>query len=202
MLNIICRKLKIWLLASGVLSGIQVDAQHERGVLVLQSAELLICGKTNVNEFSCRLIKNELNDTLATFDQTRTGSAILNGLEVAFRVNDFGCDQSMMTRDFRRLLRSDEYPHIVLWVADVSVQRGLKRGAGQEVTACVGMRITDVEREDNIDRATIELKEQCLVFSGNHQVLMTSFNIEPPTKFFGAVKASDLLEIQFVFQVL
>ena len=147
-------------------------------------------------------MKSDLNDTLATFDQTRSGAALLEGLEVAFRVDDFGCDQSLMTRDFRRLLRSDEYPYIVLWVTDVSVHKGLKAVSGQEVTACVGMRITGVEREDNIDRATIELQEQCMVFSGNHQVHMTTFNIEPPTKFFGAVKASDLLEIQFVFQVL
>lgn len=202
MLNIACKYLKLLFLGLCVFCCGQVYAQHERGALVLQSAELMICGKTNVNEFSCRLIKSDLNDTLATFDKTRSGTALLEGLEVAFRVNDFGCDQSMMTRDFRQLLRSDEYPHIVLWVTDVSVRSGLNKGASQEVTACVGMRITDVEREDNIDRATVELQEKCMVFSGNHQVLMTSFNIEPPTKFFGAVKAADLLEVQFIFQVL
>lgn len=190
------------LLGLSVLCCRQVDAQYERGILVLQSAELTICGKTNINEFSCRLIKSDLNDTLATFEHSRAGTAILEGLEVAFRVNDFGCDQSLMTNDFRRLLRSNEYPYIVLWVTDVSVRKELNAGNSKRVAACVGMRITDVEREDNIDRATVEMQEKCMVFSGNHQVLMTSFNIEPPTKFFGTVKAADLLEIQFVFQVL
>lgn len=178
------------------------QAQNERGALVLQSTELLICGQTNINEFTCRLLKSEMNDTLATFDRSRTGAALFEGLEVAFKVDDFLCDVSLMTRDFRRLLRSDEYPHIVLKINDIIIDQQSDDGGHKQVTACVGIQITDVEREQNINGATITLQEQCVVFTGNHQVRMTSFNIQPPTKLFGTVKTDDLLEILFSIQVL
>jgi len=181
---------------------VDLHAQKKRGALVLQSTELLICGQTNINEFTCRLLKSEMNDTLATFDRSRTGAAVFEGLEVAFKVDDFLCDVALMTRDFRRLLRSDEYPHIVLRINDITVERQSDDGNHKQVTACVGIQITNIEREQNIDGATIILQEQCVVFTGNHQVRMTNFNIQPPTKLFGTVKTHDLLEILFSIQVL
>ncbi len=177
-------------------------AQSERGVLVLQSTELLICGQTNINEFNCRLLKSEMNDTLATFDHSRSGAAVFEGMKVSFKVDDFLCDASLMTRDFRRLLRSEKYPYIVLKINDIIVEHQSENGDLKQVTACVEIQITDIEREQNISGATITMEEQCVVFTGNHQVRMTSFNLQPPTKLFGTVKTHDLLEILFSIQVL
>jgi hypothetical protein len=175
-----------------------LKGQAVHSAMVLQAAELTICGKTNVNSFSCSLRKFNLNDTLVSNGSTGGMQGIFNGLELGFNVADFGCDLDMMTRDFRKLLKSEIHPQIIMRIDEIVYQG---TGSSGPVSAVVTLIIAGEKGKEHIRKASIHRIQRKVIFAGTHQVLMTRFKIEPPTRLFGTVRAEDLLEIEFAIQI-
>jgi hypothetical protein len=170
-------------------------------IVVLQAAELIIGGKTNVNSFSCSLRKSNLCDTLAVFGRTLNDYTVFDGLEIGFDVADFGCDLALMTRDFRALLKSDTYPQIRMRIDEIKYEGNSRNGSGGPVSAMITLLIAGERGVEHIRKANIHRIQQKVIFSGTHEVLMTRFKIDPPTKMFGAVRTEDQLEIDFAIQI-
>jgi hypothetical protein len=167
----------------------------------LEAAELSICGSTNVNTFNCSLKKSNLCDTLAFIGSAADEYTVFDGLEIGFNVADFGCDLMLMTRDFRNLLKSDRYPQIRMRIDEITFEEGHRSDIGGPVTAFVTLLIAGESGAEKISDASIHRIQKKVIFTGTHQVLMTRFKIDPPTKMFGAVRTQDLLEIEFAIQI-
>ncbi len=174
-------------------------AQHH--VLILEAAELSICGKTNVNSFNCSIRKLNIHDTLVSLVSMEDTQSAFDGLEIGFKIADFGCDLDLMTRDFRKLLKSDLYPQIKMRIDEIHYEGNSRNGSGGAVSAIVTLMIAGEKRTEHISKASIHRIQRKVIFSGSHEVLMTRFKIDPPTRLFGAVRAEDLLEIEFAIQI-
>jgi hypothetical protein len=170
-------------------------------IVVLQAAELIIGGKTNINEFSCSLRKSNLCDTLAVLGRTLNEYTVFDGLEIGFNVADFGCDLALMTHDFRKLLKSESYPQIKMRIDEIRYEGNSRNGVGGPVTATITLLIAGERGVEHIRKANIHRIQKKVIFSGTHEVLMTRFKIDPPTKMFGAVRTQDQLEIDFTIQI-
>ncbi len=175
-------------------------AQDETS-LVLKAAELKIGGKTNISDFNCNLRKTNINDTLSRRHSKAEGPEIFEGLQLFFEVTDFTCDLALMTRDFQHLLQSEKYPRIILTIDDLQYNNPLPGQTSGAVTAFVQLTIADEKRGEKIEQASIHKFRKNTILSGTHHILMTAFDIIPPTKLFGTVRTEDLLEIQFNIQL-
>ncbi len=194
--------IKLWVVSLALLLlqvSLKAQSLQERP-LVLQAAELIICGKTNINSFNCSLRKSNLNDTLYRANGEARANNIFNGLEIGFNVEDFGCNLDLMTQDFRKLLKSNVHPQIVMRIDEI-VYKGTQNSSGGPVSATVTMLLAGERGIEKIQKASIHKIQRKVIFTGRHEVLMTKFKIEPPTKLFGAVRAEDLLEIEFAIQI-
>lgn len=187
----------IALLAYCALHG-QTPAKH---LLVLQAAELSISGSTNVNTFNCSLRKTNMADTLTMYAPSKTGLNDLKGIEILFKVDDFACDLSLMTNDFRKLLKNDLHPQIIMRIDELHYKDGKVHSTAGEVIAAVTLTIAGQRGRELIRKASVHKIKEKIILTGSHQVLMTTFKIEPPSRLFGTVKARDLLVIDFAIQL-
>jgi hypothetical protein len=175
--------------------------QPLRRAIVLQAAELSISGTTNVNSFNCSLKKGNMCDTLTLTGNTLNEYTLFNGLEIGFDVADFDCDMTLMTNDFRHLLKYDKYPQIRIRIDQVQFNDKAGNESGGPVTAVITLLIGGEMGVEDIRDAAIHRIQKKVIFTGTHQVLMTRFNIKPPTKMFGTVRTKNALRIDFAIQI-
>lgn len=177
------------------------NGQSKITPVVLESAQLAIGGNTNINNFTCQLFRLNLNDTLTYVSETADGAEIFNGLVLKFNVSDFACNHSMMTNDFKELLKAEDFPYIIMHINDVIVHKPSRNDAFQSISAHITLTIAGHSKHEFIEDASIEQTDQWLALKGAHKVLMTTFEIEPPIKLFGTVRTENAIEILFSIKV-
>jgi len=185
------------LLLQTTLAGAQLP-EADTSLYNLDEARLTIHGSTNINEFQCRYRNTGIAADLKYSICESSESLHLDGPDMPFPVIEFSCEKSLMTREFRQLLRVDDHPEIVICIGQISFNRG-GRGDFTPVSADAVLNIAGRQSIERIDHARIRQHEGKLVFSGMHPVAMSRFGILPPEKFFGTVRTEDVLEIGFEF---
>lgn len=193
----LCRTLGVSIFLVLLVIPASLKGQMKNRVIVLESAELIISGKTNINEFSCQLIRSNIDQALAHEANLEDGAELFKGMELRFNVSDFECDKSLMTSDFKNLLKEDEYPYITMYINEVTTDYHPNQHGAREINANVTLHIAGHSEQEYIQNAHVEQTDQWVELTGSHCILMTTFKIEPPTKFFGAVRSEDSIEILF-----
>jgi len=103
-----------------------------------------------------------------------------------------------LTRNLRGYLKGDEHPMITFSLTEITdvtpVDDGLQLSASGIVTAA------GVEHEISMNVHAVMNSDHSLTFKGTQPLLMTSFEISPPTAVMGTVRAND--EIDILFEVV
>lgn len=162
----------------------------------LNAASVQITGTTNINTFNCNYEEESVVRPIFFAMKENLNDLLIQGLEVAFPIEDFACDKHLMTREFQELLCYREYPEIIIRV-DRIFYNGGSIGAANPVSAKVMLSLAGQETPAYITDAHLHREHGKLTLSGLHRIEMTSFGIEPPVKFFGAVRARKELDICF-----
>lgn len=103
-----------------------------------------------------------------------------------------------MTEDFRSILNASDYPNLLLQIRQININPDSEGFDRLAVTADVAVTIAGVSRDFLIfDSYVINETEEDLTLYGTQSVKMTDFNIDPPVRFWGAVRVSDALKINF-----
>lgn len=176
-----------------------VSAQRkgEHIISVLHS-EIKIQGETNVNKFECELFIPTITDTITVNSIRSTLKISFDSLILSYRVDDFDCGISAMTKDFQDLLNADQFPYLNLKINEINI---LKENEGFErlaVIADITVTIGGVSKRLKVkDSYVINESESVLTLYGEESVNITDFGIEPPTRFWGALRVYDKLRINF-----
>lgn len=160
-------------------------------------SELRIEGTSNVRDWGADasvikadLVLQEFN--AGDLDELRPEH--FKSLEIRIPVEDLYTDSGRLRRNIHNYLESDSHPVItfaLISVNDVSVNGnsavidadGLVTAAGESQQ--INMQV-DAERIENE-----------LVFTGEHDMQMTDFDIDPPTAVLGTIRAHDEITIVF-----
>ena len=176
----------------------KLNAQEvERVPFVLRHAYFAIAGETNINNFSCRLVLQNLSDTLAISGNWKGLSLDTKGLDFQLPTNEFDCGMKMMTKDFQKLLQSEKYPYIGLSIDMLHLNDDYNLDSLYNVGSNAIIQIASQTQIENIQNGYLRNYEGQFILGGSHKIKMTQYNIEPPSKFFGAVKAKEELYIEF-----
>ncbi len=179
---------------AGILSAQRITT-HEVKVL---SSEITIAGETNVNKFDCELFIPSISNTLTVTSKRSTLSISFDSLILSYKVRDFDCGIFAMTEDFRSILNASDYPNLLLQIRQININPDSEGFDRLAVTADVAVTIAGVSRDFLIfDSYVINETEEDLTLYGTQSVKMTDFNIDPPVRFWGAVRVSDALKINF-----
>lgn len=164
--------------------------------VITQNSSLTINGSTNVNKFSCAILSYPKTDTIIINkinDQVQ-----LSGV-LSLNVNDFECNNVMMTHQFRKTLKHEEFP--LLNIIFISLKEF--PNPNQKVNSIKGLvaiKIAGVIKRFEICY-DFEVQNNNLVLKGSQNVNFSDFKLVAPQRIGKLIKAKDELNVVFVLKM-
>ena len=163
--------------------------------LVEEQSVLTIYGKTNINEFSCRLPSKSEKDTLIISSFTDTELIFEKG-RVKVDPTIFNCGNEFIKRDFLETIKAKQYPFIYINFMDIYFEKS--EGSGfHKAYGNVNIYICGIRKEYMIDFDVNNLPNGKIQLNGHRELKLSEFNIKTPSKMMGLIKVSDDIEIEF-----
>jgi len=158
-------------------------------IVINERSSVRILGKTNVNRFECGLKGQIAADTLyvSAFDTDK--EQVLRKAQLRIEVDDFDCGMRQMTSEMMDLLNEEKYPHL-----SVTVQSIKKKGSIHE--SLVRFTIAGVSKDYRVPLTAKQAGDWTYVV-GLQSINIHDFGLTPPTKFLGAVRVNEYIEVEF-----
>ena len=100
-----------------------------------------------------------------------------------------------LTRNIHKYLNADDHPNITFTLNEVNEIE--VQGESALITATGTINANGVDQEVTMQVTASLNADGSVNFQGEQDLLMTSFNIEPPTAVFGTVRARDEMVISY-----
>lgn|GEM_PF-1280443 len=164
----------------------------------ITASKFTLYGTTNLNSFECTLVEDHPTGPMAVKTQSSEYDIHFEGLEMKYNINDFDCGLEAMSDDLKHTLKSGDFPYLTLRINDIKIKDEYQEIEKLSVISEVTITLAGVKRDVSIlEGYVINHSRESLTLSGLQQLEMKSFNIEPPTKFFGMVKVNNELSVGF-----
>lgn len=165
-------------------------------LIVLPSSKLAIDGKTNLNSFTCAIVKYSGVDTLVLQEGGRNTRPVFVKGSVGLDASTFDCGMAIMTSDFRKTINSDEYPAIV--IDFISFERTPSYAQKEEkFKGILNISLAGVTRLFEVD-CVIEAKDNGQIhLKGGRDFSFTDFGLIPPSRMMGTIRVQEQLTVKF-----
>jgi hypothetical protein len=185
--------LLILLLTSSFLAG---DTNLVHRFIVLSASKLSIDGKTNVNSFTCAIAKYFGTDTLVLHEGGKNVRPVFVKGSVELDASTFDCGMSIMTSDFRKTIKSESYPAII--IDFISFERNPTYKPGEEnFIGILKISLAGVTKLFEVN-CFIETKPDGLIhLKGGREFTFADFGLKPPTRMMGTIKVQEGLIVKF-----
>ncbi len=156
---------------------------------------LSISGKSNVNKYECVIAQYTGSDTLLLKAERGKGAYFTKGL-VNLEAAKFDCGMGIITRDFVGTIDADQYPFII--IEFISFERMPQYEMTEEkFTGKLTITLAHATKPFEIRCSIVKGEDGFIHLKGNHKVKFSDFNLKPPTKMMGTIKADEKLNIRF-----
>ncbi|TCD23379.1 YceI family protein [Pedobacter psychrodurus] len=164
--------------------------------VVSENSMLTVNGTTNINRFSCAILRYPKSDTVL-ISRDKTDHMVLSGT-LNLEVKDFDCSSTMMTKQLLSTLKENRFP--VLRIRFLSLkeipsadQRSFVKGDVEIMLSGV-LRKFEICYQINVKRGLIEL-------TGQQTVNFSDFHLIPPKKIGMLIQAKDQLVVIFFLKM-
>lgn len=161
----------------------------------LSGSRIEVLGSSTINDFICGTPE---------FGLIANGKIYLNKLVekeavIKIKVNSLDCGGSGINNDMRESLKSDKYPYIVYTLKDAVM---FKSTGNKIVIKTTGKLSVAGKNKIKTIYFTAELiGDSIYKVEGRKSISMLEFDIEPPTAFFGLIKAHPELLLNFYLKI-
>ena len=156
-------------------------------VKITNKSEVTIKGKSNVNSFECKYNSDFIENDLQVSIARNNNKILLDGAKIAIKSTGFDCAHKMITKDFKSILKVDEYPHIVINVKEINT-------AKENITAKLNVKIAGVEKEYLVP---VIFNSNTNNVKGLLKLNIKDFKLKSPKKLLGMVVVNDNVDINF-----
>lgn len=172
------------------------DAPLVHRLIVLPASKLSIDGKTNVNTFTCGIAKYSGTDTLVLHEGGKNTRPVFVKGSVGLDASTFDCGMAIMTSDFRKTIKSDEYTAIV--IDFISFERTPSYEQKEEnFKGILKISLAGVTKLFEVD-CIIEAKEDGMIhLKGGRNFTFSDFGLKPPSRMMGTIKVKENLTVKF-----
>ena len=172
------------------------DATLIHRFIVLRESVLSIDGKTNINSFTCAIAKYTGTDTLVLHEGGRNVRPVFVKGSVGLDASTFDCGMAIMTSDFRKTIKSDVYPAIV--IDFISFERTPTYKQGEETfIGILKISLAGATKLFEVN-CSIETQPSGLIhLKGGRQFTFADFGLRPPTRMMGTIKVQEELHVKF-----
>lgn len=163
--------------------------------VVMPGSSLTVNGSTNINTFQCVIVNYLQPDTMTCVRQAQKGQVLPMNGKLNLDVLAFDCRNKMMTNDLRKTLRAKEHPHLTIRFVSINSFPDLKNPS--KITGVVDIGLAGVTKRFEISYLFTTENPQQLRLKGSRVVNFSDFNLTPPSKLGGIIKAKDQLSVEF-----
>lgn len=180
-----------------LISGPIVSAQNSYNntkVQILPESKLTISGDTNINEFECEFNTAHLDENTNLRYKINKSNIVFENAVLNLDNKGFDCGNKGINRDFRDLIKSDQYPEIILTLKEIDLEN--PELAKAKVIIC----IAGIEKKYQVP---VEIsKGKVPHFKGKINLNIRDFKLEPPKKALGLIVVKEEIEVNFNLTVL
>ncbi len=185
--------LLIFLLSSAFLVS---DATLVHRFIVLPASKLSIDGKTNVNSFTCSIAQYYGTDTLVLHEGGRNVRPVFVKGSVELDASTFDCGMAIMTSDFRKTIKSDVYPAII--IDFISFERAPTYKQGEEkFKGILKISLAGATKLFEVDCFIETQSNELFHLKGGRQFTFADFGLKPPSRMMGTIKVKENLNVKF-----
>lgn len=185
----------IWLAALSVTASRPEDSAPVYRLAVQASSTISVDGKTNVNKFQCGIARYEGTDTLVFMGEQGHGVAFSRG-EVKLNASTFDCGMRVMTKDFGKTIKSEEFPYIV--IEFITFEKVPKfKSKEQLYRGTIGISLAGARAPVDVTCSFRKDEHGYIHLIGSHNFTFSDFKLKPPTRMMGAVKVDENLVVNF-----
>lgn len=169
-----------------IISSISLLPLKAQDFQVVTGKSVTLDGKTSLGRFACNYQTTEDADTIfLKTNMTRQGVV----LDISLPIDDFGCGNRMLNRDFNKTLHAEEFPFI-----HVTVERFYKEGSHY----FSALRLRLVGKELYMDKLPFILQESAdeKALIAEFELSLKYFDLDPPKKLLGLLKVHEELAIR------
>ncbi len=162
--------------------------------VVMPGSSLTVNGSTNVNKFQCDIINYSLPDTITCVKAAKTQTLPMNG-KLKLDIESFDCHNRMMTSDLRKTLKYKDFPKLTIKFISINSYPNFKNPT--KITGLVDIGLAGVAKRYEISYLFTVDNSNIVHLKGDRAVTFTDFNLSPPSKLGGVIKAKDELLVEF-----
>ena len=160
--------------------------------VITQNSSLTINGSTNVNKFSCTILNYPKTDTITI--NRENNEALLTGT-FKLNVKNFECNNVMMTHQFRKTLKHEEFP--LLYITFISLKEfPSPNQKNNPIKGLVAIKIAGITKRFDICYE-FESLDNTLQLRGSQTVNFSDFKLVAPQRLGKLVKTNDQLSVIF-----
>jgi hypothetical protein len=172
------------------------DAPLVHRLIVQPASKLAIEGKTNINSFSCAIVQYSGTDTLVLHEGGKNVRPVFVKGSVGLDASTFDCGMAIMTSDFRKTIRSNQYPSIV--IDFISFER--TPSYTQKVETFKGVlkiSLAGITKLFEVDCSIEATSDGLIHLKGTRAFTFGDFGLTPPSRMMGTIKVQEDLRVKF-----
>lgn len=164
---------------------------------IQESPEMHIYGDSNIKKWDAAV--NEVSGTLSLQNIEELGSAVLTpdnfaGASITVPVEQIESESGGLTKNIHKYLEADNHPNITFELVEIT---NIVQQDDSLIVSAQG--VINAAGKDNpvemVVNATIQ--DGSIQLSGEKELLMTDFDIDPPTAVFGTIRSRDEFVVRF-----
>lgn len=172
-------------------------AQDQDIRLNLENHEMKIDGDANVRSWDAEVKTINADFVMKAFntnDLSSLTSDHFKTLELTIPVNDIESDSGRLTKNLQGYLKGDEHPEITFTLTEVN---NVQVNGDSAIISAEG--VINAAGVDHTTRMIVNasFNGDSVTFSGEKELLMTDFDIKPPTAVLGTIRARDEITIPY-----
>ena len=170
---------------------------HQNKWVLLKTCKVVVNGFTNISKFTCSAVDYAGNDTITCFTGKTGGKDIAMQGSIALPVWGFDCMNKAMTKDLRKTLKEKEYPFFVIHFLSIDKYPALQAVA-ENVQGKVSIELAGIRKDLDVCYRISMSGQGAAEIKVTKDIYFSDFNLVPPHKMGGLVRAGNKLNVEFV----
>lgn len=163
--------------------------------VVMPGSSLAVNGSTNINTFQCVIANYSAPDTVSCVKLPQHGQSLAMSGRLLLDIEAFDCHNKMMTNDLRKTLQAKTFPHLTVRFISINSFPDFKNPA--KIIGVVDIGLAGVTKRFEINYVFTLDGQQMVHLKGDRNINFSDFNLTPPSKMGGIIKARDQLSVEF-----
>ena len=160
--------------------------------VIERNSTLAIDGSSNINKFTCDIREYIKTDTLRSVNDQARRKFIFQNSHLSVDIKRFDCHHKYITSDFRKMLKSDHYPSLV--IRFISLEEFHQDGI---VKGLVDIELAGKRKRMEINYSCSHIGANQLRLQGVKLMKFSDFELEAPKKIGGLIRINEEIIVNF-----